>query len=79
MTLYTTLSALVPGQKGKFIFSSNDPLTNQRLSDLGLIEQTTIECIYTSPFKDPTAFFIRGTTIALRKKDCQKIIIEVLP
>ena len=48
----------------------------RRLLDLGLIEGTTVKLILISPFKDPKAYDVRGTTIALRKEDAEKIFIS---
>ena len=48
----------------------------RRLLDLGLIEGTIIELILISPFKDPRAYKVRGTTIALRQEDTKNIYVE---
>jgi ferrous iron transport protein A len=47
-----------------------------RILDLGIIENTTINILYRSPFGNPTAYFVRGTVIALRNEDAKKIIVE---
>ncbi len=49
----------------------------RRLRDLGIIEGTCIECAFKSPSKDPVAYQIRGTVIALRNEDAKKIIVSV--
>lgn len=50
----------------------------RRMLDLGIINGTKIKAIYQSPLKDPTAYFVRGTVIALRKEDAQQIqVIEL--
>ena len=41
-----------------------------------MIPNTKIKVLYESPFRDPKAYLIRGSVIALRKKDTNKI--EVL-
>ena len=43
----------------------------RRLLDLGLINDTKIECVEVSPAGDPKAFLIRGAVIALRQKECE--------
>lgn len=48
----------------------------RRLLDLGLIKGTKICPILISPSKDPRAFEIRGSIIAIRKEDAEKIRIE---
>ena len=53
-----------------------DDNIKRRLLDLGLIEGTNIELVLVSPFKDPKAYEVRGTTIALREEDAKKIYIS---
>lgn len=48
----------------------------RRLSELGLIAGTLIRVLYKSPFKDPSAYLIRGAVIALRNDDTKYIEIE---
>jgi len=48
----------------------------RRLLDLGLIEGTNIIASFRSPLGDPTAYEVRGSTIALRKEDSRFIEIE---
>lgn len=54
-------------------------LTNnlkKRLADLGLVENSVIKKIYKSPFGDPCAYLIMGSTIALRNNDCKNILVD---
>lgn len=48
-------------------------LLRRRMMDLGIIPGTAVECIRRGPSGDPTAYSVRGTTIALRKEDAAKI------
>ncbi len=48
----------------------------RRLQDLGIIKGTRIKCAFHAPFGDPTAYEIRGTLIALRSEDADKISIK---
>ncbi len=50
----------------------------RRLLDIGLVEQTTIECVGCAPSGDPMAFCIRGAVIALRCEDCRRICVRRL-
>ena len=50
----------------------------RRLLDIGLVENTLVECVEVSPLGDPKAFLIRGGVIALRKNDCENILIKEL-
>lgn len=45
----------------------------RRLLDMGLIEGTEIRCLYSSPAGDPTAFLVRGTVVALRRRDAERV------
>lgn len=45
----------------------------RRFFDLGIIEGTNIEVLFKGPFGDPVAYSIRGTVIALREEDGEKI------
>lgn len=48
----------------------------RRLLDLGITAGTRVEALFRSPGGDPTAYFIRGTVIALRRCDAKKIILK---
>ncbi len=50
----------------------------RRLLDIGLIENTSVECVLISPLGDPKAFLIRDAVIALRQEDCNNILIKDL-
>lgn len=47
----------------------------RRLYDLGLLENTTICPIFSSPFGDPKAYEFRGNIIAIRNEDAQQILV----
>lgn len=48
-------------------------LLRRRIQDLGITPGTTVECLRRGPSGDPTAYVVRGTTIALRKEDAYQI------
>ena len=48
----------------------------RRLLDLGLVKGTNIIPVLVSPSKDPRAFFIRGSIIAIREEDAKLIEIK---
>lgn len=50
----------------------------RRLLDIGLTPNTYVECVAISPLGDPKAFLIRDAVIALRKADCNNILIKDL-
>lgn len=49
----------------------------RRLLDLGLCENTKITPIFRSFSGDPTAYLIRGTTIAIRDDDSKHIYVRL--
>ena len=48
----------------------------RRLLDIGLIPGTKVTLVYTSPFKDPKAYLIKNTLIAIRDKDSKEIKVS---
>ena len=56
--------------------SCNDRIT-RRLYDLGLLENTVICPIFSSPFGDPKAYEFRGNIIAIRNDDANNIVVNV--
>ena len=75
MKTVQTLTHLAPGESAIVESLDIQGDMRRRFLDLGLIEQTTIECIGRSPVGDPTAYLIRGTVIAIRAKDSEGILI----
>ena len=51
-------------------------IMRKRLLDLGIAPNTKITALYKSPFGSPTAYFIKGSTIAIRDSDAEKIIVQ---
>jgi len=49
----------------------------RRMLDLGLVVDTVVEALYTSPSGDPVAYQIRGAVIALRSEEASTIWVEV--
>lgn len=48
----------------------------RRLLDMGLVKGTKIVPVLVSPSKDPRAFEVRGSVIAIRSEDAANIKIE---
>lgn len=71
------LNELKPGQHATVRELHNAGSMRRRLLDIGLIENTEVECIGKSPGGDPSAYLIRGAVIAIRSEDCHDIIIEL--
>ncbi|PXV93271.1 ferrous iron transport protein A [Lachnotalea glycerini] len=69
------LNDLKPGQRAKIKELLSTDGIRRRLLDIGLIENTEVECIGKSPGGDPAAYLIRGAVIAIRSEDCSNILI----
>ncbi|MBT2732394.1 FeoA family protein [Carnobacterium sp. ISL-102] len=50
-----------------------DAQMQQRLMDLGFYPGGTVKLVLVSPRKDPKAFEVRGTVIAIRNEDAKYI------
>lgn len=71
------LDQLSIGQKGVVVELRAEGLLRKRLLDLGILRDTVVEAKRRSPAGDPTAYYIRGTLIGLRKEDAH--LIRILP
>lgn len=71
------LNNLKPGQSAKIKELLSIGSIRRRLLDIGLIENTEVECLGRSPGGDPSAFLIRGAVIAIRSEDCINIMISI--
>ena len=78
--MYETLclSALPEGESAYVTEVNAGPAMDRRLTDLGLVRGTQVECLHHSPFGDPAAYLIRGAVIALRREDSRRVQIELL-
>lgn len=72
----STLADLSSGCRGRVNAINISGNMRRRLMDMGFIEGTEIVCLNPSPSGDPTAYFIRGTVIALRKRDAAGILVS---
>lgn len=69
------LNSIDPGQTARIKELLSTGSIRRRFLDIGLIENTEIECLGRSPGGDPSAFLIRGAVIAIRSEDCNNILI----
>ncbi len=70
------LNDISPGQTAVIDALNTTGSMRRRLLDIGLVENTVVECIGRSPCGDPTAYLIRGAVIAIRSDDCKDILIK---
>lgn len=71
-----TLDLLKPGCTAVIKEIKNDDSIKRRLFDMGFIKNSIIECVMVSPLKEPKAYLIRGTLIAIRNNDAKLIEID---
>ncbi len=50
----------------------------QRLYDIGMTPETVVKVLHQSPSGNPRAYLVRGSVIAIRNVDAEKIIAEVV-
>ena len=72
------LSALSPGEKGRILSISSESrgAARRRLLDLGFVTGSEVQVAFENPLKEPKAFLIRNTLVALRNSQSDHIIIE---
>lgn len=69
------LNDISPGEHAVISSLLSTGSMRRRLLDIGLIENTDVECVGRSPGGDPSAYLIRGAVIAIRSEDCAGILI----
>lgn len=70
------LNDMMPGERARVNKLNSKGSMRRRMLDIGLIEDTDIECVGRSPCGDPKAFLIRGAVIAIRSEDCRDVLIS---
>ncbi len=76
MNLDISLNDIKIGERAKVCRLLSTGSMRRRLLDIGLIENTEVECIGKSPSGDPRAYLIRGAVIAIRSEDCKNIAVR---
>ncbi|EDS73143.1 FeoA family protein [Anaerofustis stercorihominis] len=72
------LSKVEIGNLGKVLDINCEGDDRRRFLDLGVVKGTKIKPVLISPLGDPRAYEIRGSIIAFRKEDADKIeVFEV--
>jgi ferrous iron transport protein A len=71
-----SLDQLPIGSKGTVTSLALEGAERRRLLDLGLSIGAEIEAVRRSPLGDPVAYLVRGSTIAIRREQAQKVEVE---
>lgn len=70
------LSCLKPGASGRVEKIDHMNGMTRRLMDLGFIQGAAVRCLFPAPGASMAAYAVRGTVIALRKKDAERILLR---
>ena len=71
------LNDIALGERARVLSQRTSGGIRRRLLDIGLVENTPVECLGRSPAGDPSAYLIRGAVIAIRAEDCRGILVGV--
>ena len=71
-----TLQDLSPGKKATVTQLNLYGGKRRRLLDLGFQPGSELTCLQRASGGSPTVFLVRGTRIALRKSDCENILVN---
>lgn len=71
-----TLDTLPLNSSCRIVSLKCSGILQRRLLDLGLVKNTSVKASLRSPFGDPTAYEVRGSTIALREEDARRIVVK---
>lgn len=69
------MSELAVGECGRVCFMHTLGSMRRRFLDIGLIPGTQVLCLGRSPMGDPSAYLIRGKTVAIRARDAAGVIL----
>ena len=72
------LSKMPVGSSCQIASLNLEGLTRRRMLDLGMVPGTLIECVRKSPSGDPAAYRVRGSLIALRNENADKVDVYPL-
>jgi ferrous iron transport protein A len=76
MNATLSLNDIAPGQHAIVCALRSTGGIRRRFLDIGLVENTDIECLGRSPGGDPSAYLIRGAVIAIRSEDSADILVR---
>lgn len=77
MNCIKNLSEINPGESACVRTLDTKGSMHRRLLDIGLVEDTLVECVGKSP-GGLSAYLIRGAVIAIRPEDCREIYVDCL-
>ena len=72
------LSSLAPGSRAQIVDLDRSTPQGRRLFDLGFAPGTEVRVLRRAPMGDPTAFYLRGSQICLRRTEAKLIRVRRL-
>jgi Fe2+ transport system protein FeoA len=72
-----TLDQLDMDRAATVVALTNAGVERRRMMDLGLLPGARVEVVMKSPLGDPTAYRIRGATVALRREQARQVQISL--
>lgn len=76
MTMH--LTALKPGERAEVVKLEAEGYSRRRLMDLGVTPGVTIEVVIRSALREPLAYRVRDTLLALRREQAKQILVKKL-
>lgn len=73
-----TLSELRPGQRGRITGIQGNDVVSQRLMEMGLLEEETVQVVGFAPLGDPMEIRIRDYCLSLRKNEAARVVVTLL-
>lgn len=74
----TSLDRLPPDRRAVVQEVFAQGAQRRRLQELGFVPGAQVECVGISPLGDPKAYQLRGTVIALRRRDARPVRVAFL-
>lgn len=71
-----SLAQMIPGQHAVITHIQVPEALKDRLTALGILEGTQVQCLGSGPLGDPVAYEIRRAVIALRRSDSAGIEVR---
>lgn len=72
-----SLSQLSVGKCATIVSHHSDGAIRQRLLDLGLIPQTSIQLIRKAPLGDPFEFRVGATSVVIRQTEADTVVVRL--
>ena len=71
-----TLDELKPGDRARILEIRGDDEAADRLMEMGLVEETSLQIVKFAPMGDPIEIAVRGYHLTLRKIEAKNVEVE---